>query len=95
MVAYAFLIIFIIIFVRYLLIILTIYAARKIEINKIITFFSRIRLFIILYAFKIMRKLLFWSVLSFLSIILRAVIIFCGVYYIDAPKVSASLIIKV
>ena len=59
MVAHAFLIVSAAAPVRYLLVALTVCAARKIEIGGIAASFSRIRLFTALYAPRTVRRLLF------------------------------------
>src|SRR5436853_6841059 len=94
MTTYTFLIVYIAAPVSTLLVVLAVYATRMIKINRIIISFLRIRVFTVRYVFSIVRRFLFCNISSFLSIILRAVSIPCGVYYIDAPNVIAGLIIE-
>jgi hypothetical protein len=74
--------------------ILIIYAAKMIKIDEIAVSFLRIWVFIIWYASKIVCKLLFWRIFNFLLIVLRAVLISCGIYHTDALNIIAGLIIE-
>ena len=91
MVAHAFLIVCAAAPVSTLLVALAVCAARTIEIGGIAASFSRMRVFTARYAPSTVRRLLFCNISSFLSIVLRAVSIPCGVYHTDAPNVIAGL----
>src|SRR5947207_14839393 len=75
-----------------LLVAFAICAARTTKISGITASFSRIRVFTARYAPKTVRRLLFYKVSSFLSIILRAVSIPYGVYQINTLNIIADLI---